>query len=182
MNIPTLIAEWETYGKSRVYEKKEVFIHEGAYPSKIGFIKKGLFRYYYLTTEGTEYTKAFMTTGDIISSYSSMIAGQKSYYTIEALEESEVVEISYHQWQRLRSMNAKWDKLLIMFLEKGYAAKEKRERTFLLMDAEERYKAFLEEYPSLEKRVKQYMIASYLGITPIALSRIRRKMRGINLC
>jgi CRP-like cAMP-binding protein len=66
-------------------------------------------------------------------------------------------------------------------LEKGYCTKEKREREFLLFDAEARYQSFLKSYPGLEKRVKQHQIASYLGITNVSLSRIRRKMGLINI-
>ncbi|NMH87357.1 Crp/Fnr family transcriptional regulator [Flavivirga algicola] len=181
-NILKLIEELEGQGKRKVYDQKQVFVREGEIPNKIGFIKKGLFRYYYLTNEGKEFTKVFMKEGDIISSYTSMISREKSYYTIEAIEKSEIIQISLHQWNKLRRIDSKWDKLLIAFLEKGYGIKEKREREFLLLDSENRYKAFLEEYPNLENRVRQHMIASYLGITPIALSRIRRKMKHINLC
>jgi hypothetical protein len=60
-------------------------------------------------------------------------------------------------------------------LEKGYCIKEAREREFLLFDAKARYRSFLSTYPGLEKRVKQHLIASYLGITPVALSRVRKK-------
>lgn len=180
--IQNLIEELVGYGKIKNYQAKQPFIKEGEIPNKIGIVKRGLFRYYYLTDEGKGFTKVFMKEGDIISSYSSMISGIKSYYTIEAMEDSEVIEVSYFQWKKLRNTNSKWDELLIAFLEKGYGVKEKREREFLLMDAENRYRIFKDEYPKLEKRIKQHMIASYLGITPIALSRIRRKMKQINLC
>lgn len=175
-NYPTLLEELESHGKRKTYTRKQVFVREGENANRIGIIKKGLFRYYYLTTKGKEFTKVFMKEGDIISSYTSMVSGEKSYYTIEAIEVSEIIEISYYQWSKLRTSDSKWDKLLIAFLEKGYGIKEKREREFLLLDSENRYKAFLKEYPDIEKRVKQHMIASYLGITPIALSRIRKKI------
>lgn len=181
-NHLTLIEELESHGKKKIYDKKQVFVREGETPNKIGIIKKGLFRYYYLTTTGKEFTKVFMKEGDIISAYTSMISGKPSYYTIEAIEASEIIEISYYQWNKLRISDSKWDKFLIAFLEKGYGIKEKREREFLLLDSENRYKAFLEEYPAIENRVRQHMIASYLGITPIALSRIRKKMKRINPC
>lgn len=60
--------------------------------------------------------------------------------------------------------------------EKGYMKKEARERELLILNAVERYRVFLREYPDLEKRIKQHMIASYLGITPVALSRIRKEI------
>ena len=59
--------------------------------------------------------------------------------------------------------------------------KTEREREFLLFDAETRYKSFLNTFPGLERRIKQHLIASYLGITPVALSRIRKKMGFINM-
>lgn len=75
-----------------------------------------------------------------------------------------------------------WNKLLIALLEKGYSIKEKRERDLLLLDAERRYKIFLQDFSVLESTIKQHQIASYIGITPIALSRNRKKMGLINLC
>jgi len=119
-----------------------------------------------------------MPERSFISSYSAMISKTPSYFSIEAIENSEVLEIPYYRWQKLLDQNPNWKNLLIKLLEKGYATKERREREFLLLDAENRYRIFLEEYTNLESRVKQRMIASYLGITPIALSRIRKKMNG----
>lgn len=177
-SIKALSEELERYGKLTRYNPKEVFENIGNVPRKIGIIKSGLFRYYYLTEEGKEYTKAFMREGDLLSSYSAMVSGEVSQYAIEAIEISEVVEVSYHKWQNLRSKDDKWDKFLITFLEKGYRMKEKREREFLLLDSESRYRLFLKEFPCFAGRLKQHMIASYLGITPIALSRIRKKMKG----
>ena len=177
-SIIALVKELEQYGKKKIYNPGEEFQSIGQVPRKIGVIKFGLFRYFYLTEEGKEYTKAFMMEGDFISSYTAMMAGKASHYAIESVERSEVVEISYHQWQKLRSQDDKWDKLLISFLEKGYRIKERREREFLLMDSESRYQSFLKECPHLVDRLKQHMIASYLGITPVALSRIRKKMKS----
>ena len=72
-NILTLIEELERQGKRKIYAPKQAFVNEGEIPHKIGIIKKGLFRYYYLTKEGKEFTKVFMKEGDIISSYTSII-------------------------------------------------------------------------------------------------------------
>lgn len=179
-NIQNLISELAKHGKPATYQPTEHFVQAGLTPEKIGILTQGLFRYYYLTKEGKEFTKVFMPENNILSSYSAMTSQSPSYYGIQALEPSQVITINYYHWNDLRKENAKWDKLLIFLLEKGYGVKEKREREFLLLDAESRYKVFLQEYPQLENRVRQHMIASYLGITPIALSRIRKKMSFIN--
>ncbi|WP_424961486.1 Crp/Fnr family transcriptional regulator [Ekhidna sp.] len=170
------ISEFTEVAKIKAYEANSNFIKAGQIPKKFGFVLSGLFRYVYLSEDGKEFTKVFMPEGSFISSYSAMISKTPSYFFIEAIENSEVLEIPFYSWQNLLSTNPKWNGLLIKLLEKGYTTKEKREREFLLLDAENRYRIFLDEYKDLEGRVKQHMIASYLGITPIALSRIRKKM------
>lgn len=171
------IYEFTKITRIKTFEKNSNFIREGQIPTEFGFVLSGLFRYVYISEQGKEFTKVFMPEKSFISSYSAMISKTTSFFFIEAIEQSKVLVISNNQWEKLKMQNPKWNLLLIKLLEKGYGIKEKREREFLLLDAESRYKMFLEEYPNLENRVKQNMIASYLGITPIALSRIRKKMR-----
>jgi len=155
--------------------KEEQFIREGQVPRKLAFVHKGLFRYYYVNNKGTEFTKNFISETNFIAAYSAMIAGKPSAMFIEALEGSMIYEINYTDWVELRKGNRCWNELLVCMLEKGFSIKEKREREFLLLDAEERYKIFKQEFPGLEARVKQHLIASYLGISPVSLSRIRKK-------
>lgn len=174
--LQKLLIELEEFGIRKTYQVNQVFIREGQIPNKIAIVKSGLFRYFYLTNDGKEFTKGFILENNVISSYSAMITNSHSYFSIEALEQSEVIEISYHKWQKLREESNKWGKLLIAFLEKGYTIKEKRERDLLLLDAETRYLNFLKEYPNLDKRVNLTLIASFLGIQPESLSRIRKKL------
>ena len=180
-SLLSLMASLELHGMEKTYKPGENFVKKDQIPQKIAIVKKGLFRYYYLTGEGKEFTKVFMPEGSILSAYSAMVSGTPSHFFIEAIEEATTVEITFDTWKKLRAQDPKWDRLLIAFLEKGYAVKEKREREFLFLDAEARYRQFLIDYPELEARVTQRIIASYLGVTPIALSRIRRKMGLINL-
>lgn len=162
-------------GKVKTIPIQNFFISDGAVPKTFGFVCSGLFRYVYTDREGRQYTKAFMPEYSFLSSYSAMIQQTPSFYTIEALETSVVLEFDYLNWLELKEANPCWDRFLIRMLEKGYTQKEKRERELLLLDSESRYRNFLEEYPTLEKRVKQHMIASFLGITPESLSHIRKK-------
>ncbi len=172
------IAELLEIGTIKTYEPTAYFLRAGQIPTKFGFVISGLFRYVYVSEQGKEFTKVFMPEKSFVSSYSAMISKKPSHFFIESLEFSRVLAIAYEDWEKLRRINPKWNLLLIKLLEKGYAIKEKREREFLLLDSEARYKIFLEEFPDLEKRVRQFMIASYLGITPVALSRIRKKISG----
>lgn len=156
--------------------KGENFIRAGQSPRTIGFVKKGLFRYFYTSEEGSEFTKGFFDTGSIISSYDAILENNPSHYTIEALEDSNVEVIQYNRFQQLFSEDPCWNEFLVALLQKGYLAKVTREREFLLLDAEQRYLTFLKRYPDLQSRVKQHIIASYLGIAPESLSRIRKKI------
>ena len=167
--------------RRHVLAKGERFIAAGNIPTRLAYVCKGLFRYVYLDPRGNEYTKGFFPEGDFIVSYSAMVSQLPSYFSIEALEDSVVDELDYANWLTLLNGHSCWTTLLVTFLQKGYIKKEKREREFLLLNARERYQSFLQEYPGLESRLRQHMVASYLGITPVALSRIRSQTKHISI-
>ena len=162
--------------QSKKLLKNEYFITEGQIPRKFCFALSGLFRYVYIDKEGNEYTKAIIPENNFISSYSAMIKDTPSYFFIQALEDAEILEINYRDWLSLKKSDPFWDGYLVTQLEKAYCIKEKRERDLLLLDAETRYLDFLEVFPLLENRVRLHMVASYLGIKPESLSRIRKKL------
>lgn len=156
--------------------KGEYYIREGQVPKKFGFVVQGLFRYLYINNKGTEFTKNFILENNFISAYSAMVSQQPSRMFIEALEDSFVYDISYNDWLKLKKGHECWNQFLVVILEKAFSTKEIRERDLLLLEAQERYALFKKEFPTLENRIKQHLIASYLGISPISLSRIRNKM------
>jgi len=162
------------YGK---IVRADCFISEGQVPHKMAFVLKGLFRYVYTHENGNEFTKNIIDEGNFISSYSAMIYNTPSYFSIEALEDSEILEIDYLSWIEIKEKNPFWIVFLVKILEKAFAIKEKRERELLLLDAEKRYKIFAAEFPDIENRVSQQIIASYLGIQPESFSRLKRKIK-----
>ncbi|MBK7175009.1 MAG: Crp/Fnr family transcriptional regulator [Bacteroidales bacterium] len=170
------IEEFLSIGMEKSILKADYFIKSGEIPSKIAFVNKGLFRYVYNNDKGDEFTKAIMPENNFISSYSAMVLRKPSYFSVEALENSQLLEISWSDFCLLMETNVFWIKFLMKFIEKGYIVKERRERDLLLLDAETRYRNFLEEFPGMDQRIKQGIIASYLGIKPETLSRIRRKI------
>lgn len=103
---------------------------------------------------------------------------QPSAYFVEALEDSSILEIRYQDWQQLLERKPIWQKLLLSTLEKGFIKKEARERAFLLDSAETRYVTFLADYPDLEQRISQRVVASYIGIQPESLSRIKKNRKA----
>ncbi|RDY62005.1 Crp/Fnr family transcriptional regulator [Flagellimonas nanhaiensis] len=170
------LTEFLSIGQILKLEKGEYYIRAGEVPTKLGFTISGLFRYVYVNQEGREFTKGIILENQFLSSYSGMISQNPSYFFIEALEGSEVYSFSYKKWNDLLKTHPFWTQFLLEVIEKAFSKKEKRERDLLLLHAETRYLDFLKEYPNLDKRVNQTIIASYLGIQPESLSRIRKKL------
>jgi CRP-like cAMP-binding protein len=168
--------EFLSIGKIRDVKDSEYFIRSGEVPLKFAFVGSGLFRYVYTNARGGEFTKGIIVENNFISSYSAMRSGEPSYFSIEALEEARILEISWENFEQLLDEDIFWVNFLLRFVEKGFMKKEKRERDLLLLNAESRYRDFLTEFPGLDQRVKQGIIASYLGIKPETLSRIRGKI------
>lgn len=138
------------------------------------FCTEGLFRLFYPLSDGREYNVAFTLANDFATSYGAMLMGVPSSFTIEAMEDSTVIEISYGVLQELMDISHPWERFVRKSVERLYTRKEERERELLYLNAKQRYEAFLVKYPGLEKRIPQYHIASYLGISPVSLSRLLR--------
>jgi CRP-like cAMP-binding protein len=133
-------------GRVKSIKASDFFIRAGETPIKIAYVFKGLFRYVYLNDKGDEFTKGIISENFFISSYSAMILDKPSYFSIESLEDSEILEISWKDFMQLLDQDIFWVKFLLKFIERGYMIKEKRERDLLLLDAETRYKDFLIEF------------------------------------
>jgi len=142
------------------------------------FLIKGLARYYYLTTDGKEFNKSFAEKkGHLISSISSVTKGTGSPFSVEVLSDFTALYISYKDLLYLSKEYKEWNDLLLRIYENLVIKKEKREADFLLLNARQRYEKFLLDYEMIKDVVTNYHIASYLGITDVALSRIRKEMK-----
>jgi len=170
------IDEFLSIGKSKSIVAFDHFLMAGEVPHKVAFIRTGLFRYVYINEKGDEFTKGIIVEKNFLTSYSAMISGKPSYFSIEALEDSQIFEIYWADFNQLLMNDIFWVSFLLRLVEKAYMIKEKRERDLLLLDAKTRYKNFLIEFPGMDQRIKQSIIASYLGIKPETLSRVRRKI------
>ncbi len=158
-------------------KKGAYFAREGERPQKLCFLGKGFFRAYYLSSNGTEYNKSFYLENDFYCAYSSLILNQPNYINIQAMEDCEMLVCNYHEMTRLYDKHHCLERFSRKVAEWLFAKKEMREIQMVIHQAEERYQIFLQEYPNLENRIPQYHIASYLGITPVQLSRIRAKKK-----
>jgi CRP-like cAMP-binding protein len=156
-------------------KKNEYFIKVGDVPDKLAFIIAGIFRVFYTTEAGVERILVIRDENWPLSAYSSFLENIKARFSIQALEDSCLLYISLRDYNELLLQHSCWQVISGKYAEILFLEKEKREIEFLTVDAETRYNNFLNELPKIEKRIPQYYIASYLGITPVALSRIRRK-------
>jgi CRP-like cAMP-binding protein len=155
----------------------QFFIQAGDIPQTLGFLVSGICRLYYIDDTGTEWTKSFCVANDVVAAYSALLLGETSPFFIQALTDCSLLVAQYTAYQAITSEHGCWQILKRKLAETLFIKKEKRESQLLLDDARTRYRKFLAEYPGLEAQVKQYHIASYLGITPVSLSRIRTQLK-----
>jgi CRP-like cAMP-binding protein len=176
--LPELVSEdFFRLCKTRHYKKGSFFIRAGDITSRMGLSLNGYFRLFYLSENGREFTKGFTPPGMFVTSYSAILESRETYFSIEALEDCDVLEFDYNDLIVLSEKNIDLLKMILKLVERVYIMKEKREHHLLQLSASERYRIFSQEHPELEKLVKSYHVASYLGITPEALSRIRKKSK-----
>ncbi|USB32321.1 Crp/Fnr family transcriptional regulator [Paenibacillus sp. YPG26] len=152
------------------------FIRAGDSANLVGFCTGGLFRLYYTTPEGAEFNKSFCVKSDFVTSYSALLQNETSHLSIQALVESELFTFKFEDFRTLYDRHPCWERVGRVLAEKLFVLKETRERELLLLSAEQRYLLFLERFDKLSGQIPLYHVASYLGITPVALSRIRRRL------
>ncbi|MBU7584104.1 MAG: Crp/Fnr family transcriptional regulator [Nostoc sp. TH1S01] len=178
VNIPAdELAKLSRVFQPRTLKAGDFLIQAGEIPSEIGFVVSGILRLYYVNSAGNEFTKSFCPENHFVTAYSALILKQPAQFFIEALEDSLLLVIDYIEYTQLCAENSCWQAINHKLVEALFIKKEKREAELLLDDATTRYRKFLIEYPDLEHRVKQYHIASYLGISPVSLSRIRKTLQ-----
>jgi CRP-like cAMP-binding protein len=161
----------------RELAKGDYFLRAGEVPDRVGLLRSGLLRLFCLDCEGKEYTKHFVTEGTLAISYSAFLLGEPSRFSIQALEDASLLVVDRATYRELLSGHPCWQAAARKLAEMLFISLEKRGLELLSLDAEERYRIFREDFPGLEGRISQYFIASYLGISPESLSRIRR-IRG----
>lgn len=143
--------------------------------SNLFFIQQGLVKAYYETLDGKEFIKSFICEGEVIASMQAIVAGNPNSFTVLSLEDCRALEVPKQALLDLVAKNPALTEVLNSLLLKLAMKKERREYELLCMSPEERYLLFCEREPGMLTRLSQNDIARYLGITPVALSRIRKR-------
>ncbi|CAM4089755.1 cAMP-binding domain of CRP or a regulatory subunit of cAMP-dependent protein kinases [Pedobacter westerhofensis] len=155
--------------------KRQYLLQEGDVWKYNAFIAKGCVRTYTLDEKGNEHIVNFAIENWWTGDRESLTTGEPSIFNIDALENSEVVLITKTAFDKLCADIPAFNAMVNAILQKSFIVSQGRIHTFISLTAEQKYLRFLEQYPQLSIRVPQGMIASYLGITPETLSRIRNQ-------
>ncbi len=165
----------QTLFRHKKYRKNQYILQQGDIARYESFIIKGLTRTYFVDDKGQEHIIYFSPedywVGDLYSHYSD----KPSCFNIDCIEETEVLQITKQDIERLCLEVPKMNIFYRHLYRSCIIAHENRTTSVLSKSTMERYMEFIEKYPQLEQRVPNHQIASYLGITPQSLSRLRKQ-------
>lgn len=153
--------------------KGDSFAKKGEYAQKIAFVNQGVLRAFYSNDKGEVYNKTFFTANNFVGAYSSLITGQQNLIDIDCLTNCSLLVANFREIVLLYDQYPSIERLARILAEQFFVQKEKREIELVTLEAKDRYAIFQQEHPTLEQLIPQYHIASYLGVSPTQLSRIR---------
>lgn len=156
--------------------KGAYLVQEGEVSKYVAFVTSGLLRSYGIDKKGEERIVQFGLEGWWITDLYSFLTGKPGTQYIDAMEDSDVLLVDSATYEKLCTTVPKFERYFRILLQNNYIATHRRLLSSISLSAEERYLQMLEEYPTIVQRVAQRHIASYLGITPEALSRIRNRL------
>lgn len=165
-------------GREVTVRSGEHLFSQGDYDSNVYFVKSGLLKAYYIRVDGKEHIKSFLSEGSIIGSMVALLDADPCTFSLVALEDGAVVSLPFVQLKEAANQDVGLANVLIDFLSAYGKRKERREFELLSLSPEERYSVLLEAMPDVTDRVKQADLAAYIGVTPQALSRIKRRIKA----
>jgi CRP-like cAMP-binding protein len=171
--------EWSALGSTmeiRTLPRKHVFVRLGEISTTVGFVIAGSLRQYYITPENDERTTYFFFEGALVGGYLSFVAKKPSLVAIEAMEDAQILTFPYPALEALYDRYPAWERFGRRIAEYLVMGLEERLVEHLMYSPEERYERLVKSHRTkiLERAPQQY-IASYLGITPVSLSRLRAR-------
>lgn len=156
--------------------KKQYLLQEGDVCKNIAFVEKGSLRSYTVSEKGSENIIQFALETWLISDLFSFLTGEPATYNIDALEDSELLLTSKSAHEEMLQKLPKYETYARVQITGAYIAMQRRLTSIISLSLEERYTYFSSLYPDIIQRVPQHMIASYMGLTPETLSRVRKRL------
>lgn len=156
--------------------KRQYLLQQGDVTKYTAFVEKGLLRSYVIDDKGAELIMQFAPEGWWINDMYSAITGEPAEQNIDAIEDSELLLLTTQGYEQLMQEAPVFERFFRLQLQNSFVALQRRLKGNIILTAEEKYKNFIQAYPNIVQRVPQHNIASFLGITPESLSRIRKQM------
>ncbi|MEI9810251.1 MAG: Crp/Fnr family transcriptional regulator [Bacteroidota bacterium] len=157
-------------------KRKEVFLQSGKLQKALGFIVEGLVRSSYVDNNGNEITVGFYYEGDYATHYPAFITRKPSQYTIQCLEPTSFVCLTYDDIQTMYQKFPAFERYGRLVTEEILKQQQARIESFIFQSAEQRYTNFVKDHPTLFNRISLSHLCSYLGIERQTLTRIRQKL------
>lgn len=164
-----------SYFQSVTHLKKKIILHAGDICRFEAFIIRGCIKTYFIDADGAEVILTFGTESWWVSDIASFHDQVPSTMFIETIEESELLVLSHKSKEDLLTAFPALEKMFRLMVQRHLSSYQERLFGTIALTAEERYDIFLDKYPDLPQRIPQHLIASYLGISPEFLSRLRRR-------
>ena len=156
--------------------KRQYLLQEGDVCRYLAFVEKGILRSFTVDEKGNEQVIQFALEGWWIADAYSLLTGEPSTQNIDALEDAEVLLLSKQSNEILFDKIPKFERYFRFLMQNNMIALQRRLMGSLTQSAEEKYATLSRNYPDIIQRIPQHMVASYLGVTPETLSRIRKQM------
>lgn len=166
--------------RPRLYRKKQYVLQEGDICNQMNFVVRGCLRMYKIDDNGGTHILQFAAENNWLTDLGSFHSEEPSTLTIDAIEDTVVLQINQKDLISLYLTAPKFDRIFRVLIQNSYVSLQKRLLQNISSSAEDRYQSFLETYPHLVNRLRQTQIASFLGITPEFLSRLRNKLSKPN--
>lgn len=160
----------------RQLAKGETLLDAGQEAEVAGIVLEGVIGEFYVGIDGKRKAKWLASEGEVIGSMEDLVRKGPARATIQSLTPSLVLCLPYARLRKLALGDLAWAGFFMTMMENLYRQKSEREYTLLMLDAEDRYRWFRKHHGDIESKVAQEVIASYLGITPVHLSRVRRSL------
>ena len=170
------IAKIESKFVFRKYKRGDLLMNKGDVCRIFFFVEKGLLRLYSIDAAGKEHVLQFAPEGGITGDRACVYLGEPSEFYIDALEDCEVVLMDDASLSYMAEVSPQFREHNKLLLHNHIRSMQNRINSLISASAEERYLDFLKKYPQLMLRVAQWMVASYLGITPESLSRVKKEL------
>lgn len=155
--------------------KKEILLREGDVSNDLFFVEHGLLRLWH-NTDGKDVTLQFFSENQMVSSFESFYLEIPSQFTLEAIENSVPIGLSKDNFEQLKAQNQDMQLQIIDYICRRFICYTNLFLSRIQHSSEQRYLELLRKHPNILERIPHHYIASYLGITPVSLSRIRNRI------